>query len=59
MIPRQNENAIRAAAWANNVCIMTTITGAWAALNGIRAVKQKRISVRPLQEYKGSVVPMA
>ena len=59
MIPRQNENAIRAAAWANNVCIMTTITGAQAALNGIRAVKQKRVSVRPLQEYKGSVVPMA
>jgi carbamoyl-phosphate synthase large subunit len=59
MIPRQNENAIRAAAWANNVCIMTTITGARAALHGIRAVKQKRVSVRPLQEYKHSVVPLA
>ena len=28
MIPRHDENAIRAAAYANNVCIMTTITGA-------------------------------
>ncbi|MFI5336948.1 MAG: carbamoyl-phosphate synthase large subunit, partial [Opitutales bacterium] len=59
MIPRQNENSIRAAAWANNVCIMTTITGAEAALNGIRAVKQKRVGVRPLQDYKDSVGPMA
>ena len=58
MIPRQNENAIRAAAWANNVCIMTTITGAQAALGGIRALKQKRVEVRPLQQYRGSVVPM-
>ena len=58
MIPRQDENAIRAAAWAHNVCIMTTITGAQAALWGIRALKQKRVEVRPLQEYRGSVVPM-
>ena len=58
MIPRQDENAIRIAAWANHVCIMTTLTGAWAALNGIRAVKQKRVGVRALQDYKTSVVPM-
>jgi carbamoyl-phosphate synthase large subunit len=58
MIPRHDENAIRAAAWANNVCIMTTITGARAAINGIRAIKAKLVGVRPLQEYKTSVVPM-
>jgi len=58
MIPRNDENAIRAAAYGNNVCIMTTITGARAAINGIRAMKQKRVDVRPLQQYRGSVVPM-
>jgi len=58
MIPRLDENAIRTAAWGNNVCIMTTITGAQAALHGIRAMKQKRVDVRPLQEYKNSVVPL-
>ncbi|HEY4302246.1 MAG TPA: carbamoyl-phosphate synthase large subunit [Candidatus Didemnitutus sp.] len=58
MIPRNDENAIRAAAWANNVCIMTTITGARAAVNGIRAMKAKRVGIRPLQEYRTNVVPM-
>jgi len=58
MIPRNDENAIRAAAWANNVCIMTTITGAQAAVNGIRAMKAKRVGVRPLQEYRHNVTPV-
>jgi carbamoyl-phosphate synthase large subunit len=58
MIPRHDENAIRAAAVANSVCIMTTLTGANAALGGIRAMRQKRVDVRPLQDYRGSVVPM-
>jgi carbamoyl-phosphate synthase large subunit len=58
MIPRQDENAIRAAAVANNVAIMTTITGAFAALEGIRAMKQKRVGVRALQLYRGHVAPM-
>ncbi len=51
MIPLQDENRIRSVAVAHNVCIMTTITGAYAALNGIRAVRQKRVGVRPLQSY--------
>jgi carbamoyl-phosphate synthase large subunit len=58
MIPRNDENAIRAAAWGNNICIMTTITGARAAINGIRAMKHKLVGVRPLQQYRGNVVPM-
>jgi len=58
MIPRQDENAIRAAAVANNVAIMTTITGAFAALEGIRAMKQKRVGVRALQQYRGNVTPV-
>ncbi len=58
MIPRHDENAISTAAYANNVCIMTTITGARAAVKGIRAMKAKLIDVRPLQQYKTSVVLM-
>jgi carbamoyl-phosphate synthase large subunit len=58
MIPRHDENAIRAAAVGNSVCIMTTLTGARAALGGIRAMKQKRVDVRPLQQYRDSVEPM-
>ncbi|MDP1581438.1 MAG: carbamoyl-phosphate synthase large subunit, partial [Candidatus Didemnitutus sp.] len=58
MIPRHDENAIRAAAYSNNVAISTTLTGARAALNGIRAMTQKRIQVRPIQEYRYNTVPM-
>ncbi|MEZ5274911.1 MAG: carbamoyl-phosphate synthase large subunit [Opitutaceae bacterium] len=56
MYPRRDENVIRSVACAHNVCIMTTITGAQAALNGIEAMKEKRITVRSLQSYAGNVV---
>jgi carbamoyl-phosphate synthase large subunit len=56
MIPRKDENKIRSAAYAHNICLMTTITGAYAALHGITALKQKRVGVRPLQQYLGNVV---
>ncbi len=55
MIPRRDENAIRAAAYAHNVCLVTTITGAFAALKGIEALKQKDVGVRPIQSYRGNV----
>ena len=55
MIPRRDENAIRSAAYAHNVCIMTTITGAAAAVDGIKALKEKHVGVRPIQKYKGNV----
>jgi carbamoyl-phosphate synthase large subunit len=55
MIPRKDENKIRSAAYAHSVCIMTTITGAYAALNGIKALKNKRVGVRPIQSYVGNV----
>ena len=55
MIPRRDENLIRAAAYAHNVCLVTTITGAYAALKGIQALKQKPIGVRPIQSYRGNV----
>jgi carbamoyl-phosphate synthase large subunit len=55
MIPRRDENAIRSAAYAHNVCLMTTITGAAAAVEGIRALKEKHVGVRPIQQYRGNV----
>ncbi len=55
MIPRRHENQIRAAAYAHNVCIMTTITGASAAVEGIRALREKPVGVRPIQSYRGNV----
>jgi len=55
MMPRRDENLIRSAAYAHSVCIMTTITGAQAALNGIKALKRQRVGVRPIQKYLGNV----
>ncbi len=55
MIPLQDENKIRSVAVAHNVCIMTTITGALAALNGIRTMAQKPVQVRSLQSYYKNV----
>ncbi|MBC8009262.1 MAG: hypothetical protein H7067_04105, partial [Burkholderiales bacterium] len=55
-IPRQDENKIRAAAYAHSVCIMTTLTGARAALRGIKALKSEQLGVKPIQGYKGNVV---
>jgi carbamoyl-phosphate synthase large subunit len=59
MIPRRDENAIRSAAYAHNVCIMTTITGAAAAVDGIRALREKHVGVRPIQKYRGNVSVVA
>jgi len=53
--PRKDENKIRQAAYAHNICLMTTITGATAALNGIKALRQGRVGVKPLQKYVSNV----
>jgi len=58
MIPRRDENAIRAAAYAHNVCLMTTLAGARAAAYGIRALRDKPVGVRPIQHYRGNVIPV-
>jgi carbamoyl-phosphate synthase large subunit len=55
MIPRQDENKIRAAAYSHAVCLMTTITGAFAAVEGIRALRDKTVGVKPIQLYRGNV----
>jgi len=54
LIPRRDENAIRAAVYAHNVCIFTTIMAARAAVDGIRALRTKPLGVRPIQKYKGN-----
>ena len=51
MMPRKDENRIRSVAYANNICIMTTLTGATAAVAGISALKEKDFDVRSLQSY--------
>ena len=56
MMPRQDENKIRTAAVLNGISIMTTMAGAFAALRGIKAMKQKRVGVRSLQSYVGNVL---
>jgi carbamoyl-phosphate synthase large subunit len=55
IIPRRDENTIRAAVYAHNVCIMTTIMAARAAVDGIRALREKPVGVRPIQKYRGNV----
>jgi len=50
-IPRQDENMIRSQAILRRVCIITTLSGARAALQGIKAQRQKPVEVRSLQEY--------
>jgi carbamoyl-phosphate synthase large subunit len=42
---------IRAAAILHNVPCITTLQGAWAALNGIESKNQKKFSVQSLQRY--------
>jgi len=51
MIPRKDENHIRSVAYAHDICIMTTITGAMAAVAGIGSLKDKDFEVRSLQSY--------
>ncbi len=58
MIPRKDENIIRAAAYTHNVCLMTTIMGAFAAVQGIEAQLKKEIEVSPIQDYVKNIRPV-
>ncbi|MGF1530556.1 MAG: carbamoyl-phosphate synthase large subunit [Puniceicoccaceae bacterium] len=51
MIPRKDEGIIRRAALLHRVCIMTTVTGAAAAVKGIRALRLQDPDVKSIQEY--------
>jgi len=46
-----DQTALRAAAIRYDVPLISTLTAAQAAVNGIRALREKELSVRSLQEH--------
>lgn len=50
-IPRQNENQIRTEAVKHKVCIMTTLSAAAAAVDGIGSIREKGYDVCSIQDY--------
>jgi carbamoyl-phosphate synthase large subunit len=56
-VPRMNENQIRTEAVKYNVCIMTTISAASAATEGIRSIREKGYEVRSIQSYSQEANP--
>ena len=56
-IPRQNENKIRTEAVKHNICIMTTIAAASAAVDGIQALREKDYEVKSIQDYSNEANP--
>jgi carbamoyl-phosphate synthase large subunit len=56
-VPRQNENMIRTEAVKRNICIMTTISAASAAVDGIKALREKGYEVRSIQSYSQEANP--
>ena len=56
-VPRQNENLIRTEAVKHNICIMTTISAAAAAIEGIRSLRDKGYEVRSIQSYSSEANP--
>ena len=51
MYPRMDENLIRQEALLKKVCMITTIMGAYAAIKGIEAMRDKDLDVKSLQDY--------
>jgi len=51
LIPRRDENDIRSEAVLHGVPVITTLGSAFAALDGIRSLKDRKFSVKPLQAY--------
>ena len=56
-VPRQNENQIRTEAVKHGICIMTTISAASAAVDGIRSLRKKGYEVRSIQSYSQEANP--
>jgi carbamoyl-phosphate synthase large subunit len=50
-VAKQDEIGIRAGAYMHNIPLITTISGAQAAVNGIDAAKKKGFGVKALQDY--------
>ncbi len=57
--PKKDVVSIRAVALAHNIPLITTVSGASAAVNGIESLKKKKISVKSLQEYHKEINPLA
>jgi len=55
MIPRQNENVIRSEAMKHNIPIMTTLSGAKAAVLALQSMRKHTMTVNPLQSYRKRV----
>lgn len=55
MVPRMDENKIRAEAIIRGVCVKTTLSGARAALKGIKALSDEELDVVSLQAYGASI----
>lgn len=51
MMPRKDEGVIRREAILHRICMMTTLSGAAAAVQGIRAMRTKEVTVRSIQEF--------
>ena len=54
LIPRLDENGIRSEAVLHGVPVITTLGSAFAALDGIRSLKDRKFSVKSLQDYSRS-----
>jgi carbamoyl-phosphate synthase large subunit len=54
LIPRRDENGIRSQAVLHSVPVITTLGSAFAALDGIRSLKDRNFSVKSLQDYSKS-----
>ncbi|HSI12505.1 MAG TPA: carbamoyl-phosphate synthase large subunit [Chthoniobacter sp.] len=52
-ISREDEVKIRSTATANRIPVITTLRAAKASLDGIRALKEHGLNVKPLQEWHG------
>lgn len=55
MAPRLDENRIREEALLRKVCIITTIMGAYAAIQGIKALRSSDLTVQSLQELNSTL----
>ncbi len=51
MIPRLNENTIRAEAMKHGIPIMTTLSGARTTALALVSLRQHKLNVRPIQHY--------
>jgi carbamoyl-phosphate synthase large subunit len=55
MIPRQNENVIRTEAIKQGIPIMTTLSGARAAVQALHSLNRHELRVLPLQHYRDRI----